>query len=273
MLIDDTVLLAYLDGQLDDAQYAPVEDALAESATLRERLQALVDSGERVQRAFDAKLQEAVPTHLVEAIMHAPLNLVPPERVATSAPLSRPRQRVARAWGSLLDHWWAAPAQGGWGRAAFASVAVLAMGVWLGQSLQDGAGPSTTTLAQGQAVPDAALASVLELAPSGRRLATPQGHLEVLATFERQDGALCREFERLQDMRVDAGIACRSGSASGVPWQVAMVASETRLAGDRYQTASDALHQAVNRYVDAQLPGAPLDAAAERALIARAWTR
>lgn len=269
MLIDDTVLLAYLDGQLDDTQYAPVEDALADSATLRERLQALVDSGERVQRAFDAKLQEAVPTHLVEAIMHAPLNLVPPGRAAVPAPARRPWQRAARA----LGNWWTAPAQGGWGRAAFASVAVLAMGVWLGQSLQDGAGPSATTLAQGQAVPDAALASVLELAPSGRRLSTPQGHLEVLATFERQDGALCREFERLQDMRVDAGIACRSGSASGVPWQVAMVASETRLAGDRYQTASDALHQAVNRYVDAQLPGAPLDAAAERALIARAWTR
>jgi hypothetical protein len=267
MLIDDTVLLAYLDGQLDDAQYAPVEDALADSATLRERLQALVDSGERVQRAFDAKLQEAVPTHLVEAIMQAPLNLVPPERAAAPAPTRRPWQRVASAWG----HWWPTPAQGGWGRAAFASVAVLGLGVWLGQALQNDAHPGAV-LAQGRAVSDPALASVLELAPSGRRLATPQGHVEVLATFERPDGALCREFERQQGAQVDAGIACRGAAAEIMPWQVAMVASDTR-SGTGYQTASDAQHQAVNRFVDEQLPGAPLDAAAERALIARAWTR
>lgn len=272
MLIDDTVLLAYLDGQLDDTQYAPVEDALARSPALRERLQAMVDSGERVQRAFDTKLQEAVPAHLVAAIMQAPLNLVPPARAAAPAPVRRSWQRVAEAWGSWLGSAWGAPTQGGWGRTALASVAVLALGVWLGQSLQNDADPAAA-LAQGRPVADPALASVLELAPSGRRLATAQGHVEVLATFEHPDGGLCREFERQLGAQVDAGIACHNAASNGAArWQVAMVATDTRPGGG-YQTASDAQHQAVNRFVDQRLRPTPLDAGVERALIEQAWSR
>lgn len=273
MPIDDSVLLAYLDGQLDDDQYTPVEDALADSPALRERLQALVDSGERVQRAFDAKLQEPVPARLVQAILQAPLNLTPPAHATSTTPTPSPWQRVAQALGG----WWQPSAAGGWGSAALASVAVLAMGVWLGQSLQNDGATAAATLAQGQAVPDIALASVLELAPSGRRLITPEGHVEVIATFARADGALCREFERQQGAQVDVGIACR-GAAEGTaewaaaPWQVAMVVSDTRPAAG-YQTASDAQHQAVNRYIDQQLQAAPLDAATERALIDKAWSR
>lgn len=272
MTIDDSVLLAYLDGQLDDTQYTPVEDALATSPALRERLQALVDSGERVQRAFDTKLQEPVPARLVEAVMRAPLNLTAPVRQTANAPTT-PWQQLARHWRALWAT--ATPGQGGWGRAAFASVAVLALGVWLGQSLQDPAGRAGPPLAQGQTVPDAALASVLELAPSGRRLDTPTGHVEVLATFARPDGAVCREFERQQGAQVDAGIACRAaaGATNSASWQVAMVASATRPDGTGYQTASDAQHQAVNRYVAQHLPAAPLDAGAERTLLERAWAR
>lgn len=268
MTIDDSVLLAYLDGQLDDTQYTPVEDALANSPALRERLQALVDSGERVQRAFDAKLQEPVPARLVEAVMRAPLNL--------TAPVRRPAHAPATPWQQLARHWralWATatPGQGGWGRAAFASVAVLALGVWLGQALQNDADPAAA-LAQGQPIADPALASALELAPSGRRLATSQGHVEVLATFEHPDGGLCREFERQQGDQVDAGIACRRATADAFPWQTAMVATDTRPSGG-YHTASDAQQQAVNRFVDRQLRPTPLDAAVERALIEQAWSR
>lgn len=269
MPIDDATLLAYLDGQLDDDQYTPVEDALAQHPALRERLQALVDSGEQVQRAFDAKLQEPVPARLVQAILQAPLNLTPPTRAASITAAPGIGQRAAQA----LSAWWQAPAAGGWGRAALASVAVLAMGVWLGQSLQNDGATAAATLAQGQAVPDIALASALELAPSGRRLNTAQGHVEVIATFARADGALCREFERQQGAQVDVGIACRGAEGgAAAPWQVAMVVSDTRTTAG-YQTASDAQHQAVNRYIDQQLQAAPLDAATERALIDKAWSR
>ena len=74
MKIDDDTLIAYLDAQLeDDAAYEAVEDALAESATLRARLQVLAETGELARQAFDAKLEEAVPPHLIAAIMNAPL--------------------------------------------------------------------------------------------------------------------------------------------------------------------------------------------------------
>ena len=59
MKIDDDTLIAYLDAQLeDDAAYEAVEDALAESATLRARLQVLAETGELARQAFDAKLEE-----------------------------------------------------------------------------------------------------------------------------------------------------------------------------------------------------------------------
>lgn len=271
MQIDDHTLLAYLDGQLEEAQYEPVEQALAHDATLRERLQALVDSGEQVQRAFDAKLQEAVPAHLVQAIMQAPLNT---NAEAAPAPATRHAPPTGW-WAHTRAALWPAPAPGAWGRAAFASVAVLALGVWLGQSLQNADPDSGTTLAQGQAVPDAGLAAALELAPSGRRLHTPHGHVEVLATFVQANGAVCREFERQHQQQVDAGIACRLPVAAGGDngtWQVSMVASETR-AADTFQTASDALHEAVNRHIDARFANGALDPQAERAWLDKAWTR
>ena len=74
MPIDDDTLIAYLDAQLeDDAAYEAVEDALAASPTLRARLQALAETGELARKAFDAKLEEAVPPQLIAAIMNAPL--------------------------------------------------------------------------------------------------------------------------------------------------------------------------------------------------------
>ena len=74
MKIDDDTLIAYLDAQLeDDAAYEAVEDALAESATLRARLQVLAETGELARQAFDAKLEEAMPPRLIAAIMDAPL--------------------------------------------------------------------------------------------------------------------------------------------------------------------------------------------------------
>ena len=74
MKIDDDTLVAYLDAQLeDDAAYEAVEDALAASPALRARLQALAETGELARKAFDAKLEEAVPPRLIAAIMNAPL--------------------------------------------------------------------------------------------------------------------------------------------------------------------------------------------------------
>ena len=87
MKIDDDTLIAYLDAQLeDDAAYEAVEDALAESATLRARLQVLAETGELARQAFDAKLEEAVPPHLIAAIMNAPL---PDAEARTPLPLPR----------------------------------------------------------------------------------------------------------------------------------------------------------------------------------------
>ena len=42
--MDDETLIAYLDGQLPEADYGPLEQALKDDEALRTRLQALADS-------------------------------------------------------------------------------------------------------------------------------------------------------------------------------------------------------------------------------------
>jgi len=127
MGIDEATLLAYLDGQLEaDADYQRVEQALAQDAALRSRLQALVEQGEALRAAFAPKLQEPVPPHLVAAIMNAPW---PPLSAAQSGQAEQeaqeaqalpaaqepwqghPQARPVRArtqpspWRRLLRHW------------------------------------------------------------------------------------------------------------------------------------------------------------------------
>ncbi|MDO8275219.1 MAG: hypothetical protein Q7T22_06830, partial [Serpentinimonas sp.] len=93
--IDEGTLLAYLDGQLEaDADYLRVEQALAQDAALRGRLQALVEQSDAIRAAYQAKLQEPVPTHLVAAIMNAPW---PPLAAAQQQAQAVPAQQAVQA--------------------------------------------------------------------------------------------------------------------------------------------------------------------------------
>lgn len=110
MKIDDDTLIAYLDAQLeDDAQYEAVEDALAESPALRARLQALAETGELARQAFDAKLEEAVPPHLIAAIMNAPL----PGAEVNRAALERAHPSAANLRAATSDATAAGPTTAG----------------------------------------------------------------------------------------------------------------------------------------------------------------
>jgi len=65
--IDDELLVAYLDGELDEASYAAIDAALASDAVLRSRLDVLADTTALVRRAFDDVLHEPIPARLLAA--------------------------------------------------------------------------------------------------------------------------------------------------------------------------------------------------------------
>jgi hypothetical protein len=296
MKIDDDTLIAYLDAQLeDDAQYEAVEDALAESPALRARLQALAETGELARQAFDAKLEEAVPPHLIAAIMNAPLPGAEVNRAAlerahpsaaaagTPAPTSvpdmppvspSPRPTSARpeapSLGARLAAWLG---QGFGAAAAFASVVTLALGALIGHYLLPPAELAAPLARQGELVRNPAVAVALQAAPSGVALDLGDARLEIMASFAGRDGRFCREYS-LSSAKAgqEVGIACRGGAAD-TGWQLAFVANEPASAAAEggYATASDRLHEAADAFLGDHAAGEPFDAERERALIERGW--
>jgi anti-sigma factor RsiW len=63
----DEVLVAYLDGEVDETVAAEVESWLERDEDLRNRLQALVESATQVRDAFNEILREPVPERLMAA--------------------------------------------------------------------------------------------------------------------------------------------------------------------------------------------------------------
>jgi anti-sigma factor RsiW len=66
--LNDELLVAYLDGELDDKQRADVEAGLEQDSSVRDRLTRLGESTALVRAAFDELLREPVPEHLIAAI-------------------------------------------------------------------------------------------------------------------------------------------------------------------------------------------------------------
>jgi len=94
---------------------------------------------------------------------------------------------------------------------------------------------------------------------------------EVLATFEPEPGRYCREVQetRQQGVRVDvAAVVCHRADGA---WQVEFAAQQRQPDG-LFQTASDAVHAAVDRHVQAFAQPEPLSDEAEAHLIRRGWT-
>lgn len=304
MQIDDDTLIAYLDAQLeDDAAYEAVEDALAASPALRARLQALAETGELARKAFDAKLEEAVPPQLIAAIMNAPLpgaeasramqdyaqaataSAVREEMKEAALPVQSPTaqgpaQASARptsahpetpSLGARLAAWLG---QGFGGAAAFASIVTLALGALIGHYLLPPAELAAPLARHGDPIRNPAVAVALQAAPSGLAVDVGASRLEIMASFAGRDGQFCREYSLSSpETGLEIGIACR-GAAADTGWQLAFVASAPASAAAQgsYATASDRLHETVDAFLGEHVDGEPFDAERERALIVRGWT-
>jgi anti-sigma factor RsiW len=66
-MLKDELLVAYLDGELDDSRRAEVEASLKHDAAARDRMTQLSESAALLRAAFDEVLREEVPERLVAA--------------------------------------------------------------------------------------------------------------------------------------------------------------------------------------------------------------
>jgi hypothetical protein len=168
--LNDELLSAYLDGELDQFTRTAVSALLAGSPEARARLDAL--------RIADATLKAALPLEPAPAGAMAILQ----SGKVLAFPTRAKRTRAAIAASAM---------------AAAAALAIVAI-----PSLS----PNATTPARGPGLARDALAQALEARPSG---AAEHG-VRIVASLQAADGRFCREYERTNGTRIEQGLACRS---------------------------------------------------------------
>ena len=234
MSVDDEMMMAFLDGELDEASRARVERALAEDEPLRQRLEVQQRLRERLAERFDPVLDEDVPDRFRE--------MLEPKVVSIAAA----RERRTRTW----PVW----------QGAAALAATLVFGLVLGRSLPGESGPVRSDhgalYASGDL--DRTLNSQLASAP------TVGESTRVGVSFARADGNFCRTFEG----PTLSGLACRDGAR----WQLILTAPGTGTSQAQYRQAGGA-SPIVMQSAQEMMAGEPLDAAAERRVRDSGWRR
>ncbi|MDD3447910.1 MAG: RT0821/Lpp0805 family surface protein [Gammaproteobacteria bacterium] len=201
---DDGILVAYVDGELDNDTAAAVEGWLARDAAAAARARRLREQAGLLRAAFNGVLNEPVPQRLRHCVGAAPDNITPLPRRAGPAP----------AWNIALP--------------VAATLAALTVGLgsgaflydWRSQSLeQQAASDRVAMLEQIERTVNDALENQLSGTPVSWSARTPGATFTVtpLRTYRDDAGRYCREYrQELVDgdaREVSYGLSCRTGEA------------------------------------------------------------
>jgi 17 kDa outer membrane surface antigen len=212
----ESLLVAYVDGELEPAQAADVEAAIRDDPEAQAIVSVLRRSSDAVKSAFDRPLYEPVPARLLAAAGAASPAagvLVAGDRIVP-LPRRAPRADMRRVLLPLA-----------------ASILALAIGFGAGYlqfgrttPLRPATGPAEDAASERF---DATLRQVLETANDGGTVAYEdagrglRGRVTVLDTLATQSGERCREFRHdiadAAGSRTSHGIACRSADGA---WSV-----------------------------------------------------
>ncbi|KQW91700.1 hypothetical protein ASC94_18235 [Massilia sp. Root418] len=242
MSFSDDILMAYANGELDQATRRAVEAAVLRDAALAQRL----------AHCQAARQRLAGPRRGATVVQLAAVR-------ATRAATQQAARKARRGWRwSWLE----------WGAVA----GVLALGVVIGKFALGGWQPDPQALPSvawrdGALVAQGRLALALEQAPSGAG-GVYGGSVRIVASFVAADGAYCRGFTTggVPGVQELAGLACKSGGVWKLPALV-----QNQAAGARPARAE--LPAAVQAVAEQRSNGALLDAAAEQEAMQRAWLR
>lgn len=267
MTLSDEKLMAYVDGELDDAARAEVEAALLDDPALAQRVAAQKALRNRIRLAFDNVAKEPVPDRLVKTARTAPASAtasrsrddvpvrpsrddVPARRESNVVPL---RRKPARRWS--WPEWSAI--------AASLLVGVLASQIFLRVFLS---GPVPVISRGGQMIANASLSHALSEQLAANQTATSA--VQIGISFRSRAGNYCRTFATRGASAV-AGLACRTGDA----WRVQVLAQGEKAAQSSggLRQASSSMPKAIAQAVDEEMAGDPLDASGEAAAKEKGW--
>lgn len=238
--LNDELLCAYMDGELDAEMRARVEQALVDDAGARVRLERM--------RAADERLKAEIPLSALQP------NDALSARILEGKPLPRP-SRPALRWGAVIT-------------ALAAGIGGVIVGFVLARSQQAPATPFVAAApapSLSGASSNRLLLAALDSGESGKSIEQGGRSTRIILTFESDDGRYCRAF-RSHDSNVAAeGVACRTGSQwEVVAWDGTVDPDE----GFRAAGASELLDDVMDRLGG----GAALEPADERALIEQHWS-
>ncbi len=233
MTIDDDMLMAFVDGELDEVSRARVERAAAEDPAVRARLEQQQRLRTRLAAHYGPAAEEEVPERF-RAMLETKV-------VSFAAVQPRPARPL---WQALT-----------------ALAATLVLGLAVGRTLLAPV-PVTGPFAVegGTMVARGELADALEtqLASAQPRDAATR----IGVTFANNDGRACRTF----DSRAAAGIACRGDAG----WQVMMTAAGSGGQRTDYRQAGSE-NLLVQQTAQEMMAGEPYDDAAERRARDSGW--
>jgi len=253
--ISDELLSAYVDGELEQAERAKIEQAITHDARLAQRVAQRRALRGRLRNVFDGTLRKPLPRRLVNAARpdaaDGPAKIIDLARVRAERARRTERQRVAIPR-----------------RAVVAIAASLLLGLGLGVLIEHvAAGTDPTEYRDGALFASGSLNHALSAQLSNAGAAATA--IRVGFSFRARSGVYCRTFV-LDHSPALAGLACRERQGwrvltlLGADAPVAANAQPSRLPGPAMPPA---LLQAVND----RISGEPLDAPAEAKARRNSW--
>jgi hypothetical protein len=233
-MIDDDILMAFADGELDEISRARVERAVAADPALRARLAQQRKLRATLAAFYDPTAEEDVPERFRAMLDTEVVDFV-------GAKARRPR--AARPiWQSFA-----------------ALAATLVLGLALGRTLLMPAG-GPVGIENGTMVAQGPLAASLDTQLASAQ--PPDAATRIGSSFAATDGRLCRTF----DSAALAGVACRGEQG----WQLMMTgAGSGGPRGDYRQAGS--FNPLVAQAAQELMAGEPFDANAERRARDSGW--
>ncbi len=196
--IDEAMLIAWVDGELDEVNRRRVDRAIAEDPALAQRLEKHRQLRERLSGHYAPVEAESVPPGM-RALLEEGGKIIPI------------RNSSAPRWRSV------------WIGGAIAASLVLGLGI--GRMTDGPAGP--IALNNGVMVAKGDLASALETQLASAQQDAP---IRIGLSFKRRGGGWCRSFEG----SIMSGVACREGGG----WQVHQLIPATRQSTQYRQASS-----------------------------------
>jgi hypothetical protein len=239
MTIPDEVLAAYVNGELQGAERARIEQAMVEDQQLAQRVAQQRAQRERLHHTANSVLHDALPQRLAQSVKRAA-----PAGPAQIIDLARVRAQRARRGNNglrLLT------------MRRYTIAASLVVGLMGGALIQWLSAPDRLTeVRDGSLLARGALARALneQLGSS----AASSGQVRIGTSFRARSGNYCRSFV-IGGSRVLAGLACRSQEQ----WQVLNLVGSDAPGG----AASGARPAALVQAIEERISGEPLSAAAE----------